>query len=284
MYGKLFTLAMILLLAGVFIFSYPRAVSEPAARPDDPDKEDLSRIEYPSTLPIKWKAYFIRPQDSMERLFGKNWIYVARFNRIDRRHVYPGMTIKIPGNMEEIKNYTPMPPCYALAQNNATYILVDITEQWLGAYEYGKLSFSFPAATGIEEHLTPTGIFRIDAHHLRHKSSLYKTPKGEMPYPMDYAIRFYVGYDDVAFWIHARDLPGRPASHGCIGVYDETMQNRVYGTPADPVLNDAQRLYEWVVGKEDLQYDYGELEYMEDGPVVEIKGNLPRYLDKPSQR
>jgi hypothetical protein len=284
MYGKLFTSAMMLIFAGVFIFSYPRAVSEPAARPDDPDKEDLSRIEYPSALPIKWKAYFIRPQDSMERLFGKNWIYVARFNRIDRRHVYPGMTIKIPENTEEIKNYTPMPSRYAPAQNNATYILVDIAEQWLGAYEYGKLKFSFPAATGIEEHPTPAGIFRIDAHHLRHKSSLYKTPKGEMPYPMDYAIRFYVGSDDVAFWIHARDLPGRPASHGCIGVYDETMQNRVYGTPADPVLNDAQRLYEWVVGKEDLLYDYGDFEYMEDGPVVEIKGNLPRYLDKPPQR
>lgn len=284
MHGKFLILIMIIIFAGVFTFSCPRVVSEPGARPDDPAQEDLSRIEYPSTLPIRWKAYFIRPQDSMERLFGKNWVYVARFNRIDRRHAYPGVTIKIPENMKEIKKYTPMPPYLVPAQNHAKYILIDITEQWLGAYEYGKLKFSFPAATGIEEHLTPTGFFRIDAYHLRHESSLYKTPKGEMPYPMDYAIRFYVGSDDVAFWIHARDLPGRPASHGCVGVYDEAMQNRVYGTPAFPALKDAKRLYEWVVGEEDLLFDYGEMEYMENGPVVEIRGNLPRYLEKPPQK
>ena len=58
-------------------------------RSADRAKEDLSRFEYPSQATIKWKPHFVRPQDSLERLFGEEWISVARFNRIDRRHVSP---------------------------------------------------------------------------------------------------------------------------------------------------------------------------------------------------
>ncbi len=48
-----------------------------------------------------------------------------------------------------------------------------------------------PAATGIEGHLAPTGLFRAEAYHRKHTSSLYKTAKGNAQYPMDYAIRFH---------------------------------------------------------------------------------------------
>ncbi len=53
----------------------------------------------------------------------------------------------------------------------------------------------------------------------------------------------------VSYWIHARDLPGRPASHGCVGVFDEAMQHRVYGVPDKPVLDDAKKLYAWTIGE-----------------------------------
>ena len=192
----------------------------------------------------------MRPQDSLERLFGKDWVFVARFNRIDRRHAYPGMTIKVPENMEDIRNYTPLPAVYEPARKHAKYILLNVTEQWLGAYEYGRLVFSMPAATGIEGHLAPTGIFRAEAYHRRHTSSLYKTAKGDAQYPMDYAIRFLIDKEQVSYWIHARDLPGRPASHGCVGVFDEAMQHRVYGVPDKPVLEDAKKLYAWTIGED----------------------------------
>lgn len=51
-------------------------------------------------------------------------------------------------------------------------------------------------------------------------------------------------------WIHEWDLPGYPASHGCIGLYDELMQKKQYGVPKDTELNDAKRLFEWVLGGE----------------------------------
>lgn len=265
----------------VIVLYRPYATSEPGANPADPAREDLSRIEYPSLSAIPWEPRFIRPQDSLEKLFGKDWVYVARFNRIDRRHVYPGMTIKAPKDIAQIRGYTPLPAFHEPAKHHAKYILVNITEQWLGAYEYGRLKFSMPAATGMEGHNTPTGLFRVDARDRSHTSSLYKTEDEKEQYPMDNAFRFHVGMDNVSYWIHARDLPGRPASHGCIGVYDEAMQKRQYDVPAEPILRDSDKLYAWAVGEDDYEDDPGELELLEDGPVVEVTGEIPRYHEKP---
>jgi len=268
------------LLVAFTVLRVPSVTDEPAASPVDKAMEDLSRVEYPSIKGIPWHPHFIQPHQSLESLFGRDWVWVARFNRVDRRHVYPGMTIKVPERVEDIRGYTPLPKEYEPARRYEKYILVDITEQWLGAYESGRLVFAVPAATGKAGTETPTGMFRIDARHLTHTSSLYKTANDEEQYPMDNALRFYIGPDNVSYWLHARDLPGRPASHGCIGLFDEEMQNRVFGTPEKPQLLDSQRLYEWAVGEAEYGDDYGELDELEDGPVVEVRGTLPRYLDK----
>jgi hypothetical protein len=274
---KILFIFLVILLVSIVIYK-PSTVSKPAASPEDPAREDLTRIEYPSLAVIPWEPRFIMPQDTLEKMFGKDWVYVAYFNRIDRRHVYPGMTIRVPKNMADIRNYSPLPAFYEPAKHHEKYILVDLTEQWLGAYESGNLKFSMPAATGMNGHNTPTGLFQVDARDLNHTSSLYKTEDEEEQYPMDNAIRFHVGADDVSYWIHARDLPGRPASHGCIGVYDEEMQNRQYGIPENPVLLNSEKLYNWAAGEDDYEEDSGEFELLEDGPIVEIRGENPRYV------
>ncbi len=280
MLHKFFLAILVLTISGAIIVYEPAATSDPAAAPTDRAKEDLSRFVYPSLANIKWKARFIMPDDSLERLFGDNWVHAARFNRIDRRHVYPGMTIKVPEKMEDIIDYCPLPRHYGPAKQYPKYILVDVEEQWLAAYEFGTLKLSMPAATGIAGHLTPVGIYKVDARHKDHSSSLYKTHKGDAQYPMDYAVRFHIDRDHVSYWIHARDLPGRPASHGCIGVFDEGMQKRVYGVPAQPELNDAARLYYFVYDEEDE--DASRITLIDDGPPVEIRGKLPRYLALPA--
>jgi len=279
MLRKVLFFLMVICVVGIVVYK-PAATSDPAASPADPAREDLSRVEYPSHASIDWKPCFIRPQDTLESLFGKNWVYIARFNRIDRRHVYPGMTIKVPTHMEDIKKYTPLPAFYEPAKHYEKYILISLTEQWIGAYKYGKLKFSMPAATGNDSHKTPAGIFRVDARHRNHTSSLYKTEDDLDQYPMDNAIRFHIGEDDISYWIHSRDLPGRPASHGCVGLFDEAMQNRVYGTPEEPELLDSEKLYEWAVGEEDYEDDWGELDLLEDGPVVEVIGDNPTYKSR----
>jgi hypothetical protein len=269
-----------LLGAAIFttiIVREPAVISGPAANPLDPAKEDLARLEYPSLKGIAWEGRFIKPNDNLESLFGADWPLVARFNRIDRRHVYPGMTIKVPKDMAAVRNYTPLPKEYATAKRYEKYILVSLTEQWLAAYEYGKMKFSMPAATGRPGFETPTGVYQIDARHRHHTSSLYRTDDQQSQYPMDNAMRFYIAPDNVAYWLHARDLPGRPASHGCIGLFDEAMQQRMFSVPANPKLLDSQRLYNWAVGEDDYEDDTGELELLEDGPIVEVIGQNPHY-------
>ena len=277
---RFFLVVSIVLAAAVLS---PKTISNPAASPEDKANEDLSRYEYPSIKEISWQGHFVRPQDNLERLFGKEWLVAARFNRIDRRHVYPGMTIKVPTDIKDIISYTPMPAQYEKAKKHSKYILLNITEQWIGAYEYGKLVFSMPAATGMEGHLTPVGMFSINAYHRNHTSSLYKTAKGTQQYPMDYALLFHIDKEQVSYWLHARDLPGRPASHGCVGLSDENMQLRTYGVPENPIVNDAKKLYAWTIGEELFNADNGSPQRLADETPLEIFGNLPKKLAKSRQ-
>lgn len=229
-------------------------------------------IQYPSDGAVEWECRRLRKGETLEGLFGDRWVDVARFNRRDRRHTYPGVAIKVPRRLEAIADFTPMPPNYPPAQTEAKFILVDLSEQFLGAYEYGRLVFSSPIAVGEQGNETPAGEFRITAAHRQHRSSLYFIEKTEIPYPMNYALRFHINRQGVAFWIHGRDLPGVPASHGCIGLYDEPMQKQYYGVPRKPLLEDAKKLYDWVLTP---RQDDGKLLLLKDGPRVLIVGQAP---------
>ncbi len=208
----------------------------------------------------------------MQNLFGERWVDVARFNRIDRRHVTAGMNVKVPSRLDDIAGFTPMPAEYPDALADTKFILVDLSEQFLGAYERGRLVFSSPVAIGEEGHETPAGDFMITAAHRGHQSSLYRIENTEIPYPMNYALRFHVSRDGVGYWIHGRDVTGYPVSHGCIGLYDEEMQREYYGYPSDPVLADAKVLYEWALGP---GADGGDVQILGDGPRVRIVGRAP---------
>jgi L,D-transpeptidase catalytic domain len=203
---------------------------------------------YPSDARVSWGCRVLAPGENVERLFGSRWVDVLRFNRIDRRHAVAGTGLKIPRRLRDIRDFTPMPESYRDAAGEAKFVLIDLTEQFLGAYEHGRLAFSSPLASGDAEHPTPTGDFTITAAHRDHSSSLYAIEATDIPYPMTWALRFYTSREGVSSWLHGRDIPGYPGSHGCIGLYDERMQRAYFAAPERPVLDDARRLYEWAVG------------------------------------
>jgi hypothetical protein len=205
-------------------------------------------VRYPSDARVSWSCHVLGRGETVEQLFGDRWADVLRFNRLDRLHAVRGVPLKVPRRLADARRFTPMPAVYPEAAGESKFVLVDLTEQFLGAYEFGRLAFSSPLSGGSKEHPTPAGDFRITAAHGAHWSSLYAFEGTDMPYPMTWALRFHIGRDGVSFWIHGRDVPGYPASHGCIGLYDESMQRYHYGVPVRPVLDDARRLYEWIVG------------------------------------
>lgn len=183
----------------------------------------------------------IKKGDSFSKLFGKNWTLVARFNRLDEKHLVIGKKIKVPDNLEVIKEWSPLPKEYALAMPHKKYILVSLEDQFLGVYQNGKLIFDMPISSGrpLEKCDSPTGdcstptrIFQTLGGDWNHTSSVYDDPTGN-PYPMPWAVRFHINKNGVQYWIHGGDLPGYPASHGCVRV----------------TKKDALKLFRWLFPK-----------------------------------
>lgn len=249
--------------------------------------KSLCEIHYPSDSLIEWQCLKLKWEDTPVGLFGEHWQEVLRFNRMDRRHFFGDRFIKVPKRIEDIKDFTPLPATFPAAAMEGKFILVDQSEMFLGAYENGRLVFSFPVAIGIKGHRVPNGDFRIDAADRRHKSNLYTVEEIGRPYPMHYGLRFYVdksidGWP--SYYIHGRDVPGYPASHGCIGLYDEEMQKDYYSAYdrrvnkpyyhalKAPFLEAAKQLYNWVIDSHDDPGTFHKINY---GPKVLIIGTPP---------
>ena len=250
------------------------AVLPVSVQADSPKKHrGPCEIHYPSDATVEWDCRVILPGESLETIFGDYWVEAARFNRIDRRHARPGLSIKVPRRLEGLAQFTPLPLFYPPGELEEQFILIDLSEQYLGAYEYGALRFMTPIASGNGLNETPAGKFRLTDAHRQHLSSLYSIEGTDRPYPMNYALRFHVNREGVSYWIHGRDMPGYPVSHGCIGLYDETMQKEQYGVPKEPELSDAQKLFHWVLGSEP---DDVRMIPLPHGPHVHIIGQAPK--------
>jgi len=245
---------------------------QPAAHAAAKKRYSPCKIQHPSDVLVEWDCYRLKKKETLESLFGDRWQDVARFNRIDRRHTWPGMTLKVPRQLDDIKDFSPLPTVFPDAENDEKLILVNLYEQFLGAYEQGRLVYSFPIASGDSKFITPTGKYRVTAFSRNHTSSLYKIEKTNIPYPMHYALRFFINNQGVAFWIHGRDLPGYPASHGCVGLYDEEMQKKYFRNPDKPELSAARTIYEWAIGSSP---DDGGFTTLKAGPRVLIIGESP---------
>jgi hypothetical protein len=109
---------------------------------------------------------------------------------MDRRHFFGDGYIKVPKRIADIKNFTPLPATLPAATKEEKFILVDKSEKFMGAYEYGRLVFSFPVAACIKGPKVPNCNFRTDAADRQHKSNLYTIEEIGRPYPMHYGLGF----------------------------------------------------------------------------------------------
>src|ERR1041384_6554026 len=92
------------------------------------------------------------------------------------------------------------------APDGPLLIVASITEQVAYVYRNGIRIARSSVSTGRPGHPTPTGVFTILEKEVHHTSSIYKG--AEMPYMER------VTWGGIA--LHAGDLPGYPASHGCV--------------------------------------------------------------------
>lgn len=93
-----------------------------------------------------------------------------------------------------------------VAPEGPVVIVVSIAQQRAYAYRNGIPIGISTVSTGKKGHETPTGVFTLLQKNVDHKSNLYNNA------PMPYMQR--LTWDGIA--MHAGNLPGYPASHGCV--------------------------------------------------------------------
>jgi lipoprotein-anchoring transpeptidase ErfK/SrfK len=85
-------------------------------------------------------------------------------------------------------------------------VVISIADQRISLYDNGALVARSSVSTGVKNHPTPLGVFSVISKSRFHRSNIYSNA------PMPYMQR--ITWSGIA--LHAGDLPGYPASHGCI--------------------------------------------------------------------
>ena len=122
-----------------------------------------------------------------------NWQQKPRRKRRPRSHyVEPKV----------FKNKYPIPE----TSGGPLLLVVSLPDQNVTVYDGTKKLITAPISSGMRGHATPTGIFSILEKNRHHYSNLY----GGAPMP------FMQRVTNSGVALHAGNLPGYPASHGCI--------------------------------------------------------------------
>jgi hypothetical protein len=98
-------------------------------------------------------------------------------------------------------------------------LAISLSKQQVTIYDQGAPIATSPISSGTPSHPTPTGVFSVIQKQWWHRSNLYSDA------PMPFMQR--LTWSGVA--LHAGNLPGYPASHGCIRLPDE-FAVRLWGT------------------------------------------------------
>ncbi len=109
---------------------------------------------------------------------------------------------------DQIHSMTPGGYLWAplISPSGPILIVISLTVQRCYVYRNGVLIGVATVSSGKLGHLTPTGVFTVLQKQVHHKSNLYDSA------PMPYMQR--LTWSGVA--MHAGNLPGYPASHGCV--------------------------------------------------------------------
>jgi hypothetical protein len=103
--------------------------------------------------------------------------------------------------------YSPFPPTYPAAEELPKLLVIDQAAQAFAAYDNGRLVRWGPVSSGQRTHATPSGVFHLNWRSRGRLSTV--NPR--------WYLRGYFNFDNTGgLALHAYELPGYPASHGCI--------------------------------------------------------------------
>lgn len=112
--------------------------------------------------------------------------------------------------IDQLRDATPPPPT-----TGPLLLVASIARQKITLYDAGVAIAEAPISSGNMEFPTPTGIFAVLEKSWWHRSNIYSAA------PMPFMQR--INWEGVA--LHAGELPGYPASHGCVRLpYDFALR------------------------------------------------------------
>jgi len=174
---------------------------------------------------------------------------LLKLNRLDAQHLRSGVTLAIPEKVDELSAFSPFPHRVEAVSEIPKLVLVSLRVQAFGAYESGRLVRWGPVSSGKKTTPTPAGLY-----HTNWKSKATRSSINE-----DWLLPWYFNLDNqrgISF--HQYDLPGYPASHGCLRLLADDAA-WIYGWADQWTLSTDRRRVEAygtpviVFGK----YDYG---------------------------
>jgi lipoprotein-anchoring transpeptidase ErfK/SrfK len=175
----------------------------------------LLPVSTPPT-PMPLESFKVQSRKSIAeleaRLGADAFDVMLKVNRIDRKHIRVGDSLVLPGPTADLMSLAPFPLELEAARNMPKLVLVSRRVQAFGAYESGKLVRWGPTSTGKKATPTPAGLYHANWRSKRTVSSVNSS----------WILPWYFNIDDGAgFAFHQFDLPGYPASHGCVRLLEE---------------------------------------------------------------
>ncbi|HYX71976.1 MAG TPA: L,D-transpeptidase, partial [Nitrososphaera sp.] len=188
-----------------------------AASPQQPAREareadsNSNPQQSDNTPSIHFETYTVRGPKSLAALeskYGKDGLeIILKLNRIDHRHFGSGTTLTVPTEKTDLLALAPFPAELEMVSSIGKMIFVSRQVQAFGAYESGRLVYWGPTSTGKMASPTPAGLYFTNWKAKETHSSINSA----------WRLPWYFNLNNlngVAF--HQYDLPGVPASHGCV--------------------------------------------------------------------
>lgn len=197
--------------------------------PESEDERKTSLIStgipvFTAASPLRYQVVKLRGQKSIKeletRLGPSAFAIVLKINRLDRKHLRANATLIVPDANADLASLSPLPRKLETARSIPKLLLVSRQAQAFGGYEFGELVYWGPTSTGKKSTPTPAGLFHTNWRKRETRSSV--NPSWVLPWCFNID-----NMSGVAF--HKFDLPGYPASHGCVRLLEE----------------DAKWIYEW---------------------------------------
>lgn len=206
--------------------SIPGTIQAGELIPDDGEDDGNRRLnpQVSAVTPAHFEVFKVHGRKSITeletRLGADGFTAMLKLNRTDKNHIRVGDSLVIPDANSDILSLAPFPIQLEVARTIPKLVLVSRRVQAFGAYESGKLVRWGPTSTGKKSTPTPGGLYHTNWKARETRSSVNRS----------WILPWCFNLDNIAgVSFHKFDLPGYPASHGCVRLLEE----------------DAKWIYDW---------------------------------------